>query len=245
MKLKVLLLTSLLAASSVCWSAPTKKPSGSYANSPFPVSASKLPVNYKGHDVEPLYRAVVQKTPEQGRYESESQYEDRLNNLQKKPLLGTVFLSSPIAIVVKPSWRKYDPDNESSISYFGMTGHPNEQGDTYATFFITKNEGRYISGVELVNARQLPLTTLGNNKYSLSFSKSVTRSKAQEYEDNIRAAYVGYFDQTPYSYGTDYGDMSLGKVDIHYIQVINLRVKKVVFFDQKTGTIYASYNAKG
>lgn len=251
-QLTLLLVTPLL--SSVSWAAPKsgkgsqpQKSSSSYARAPFPVSASKLPANYKGHDVMALYNAAEKQTPAKGRYESSSAYNERLLAIQKKPLYGTLSLDSPIAIVVRPDGRSYDADKSVSKARFTFiqAEEDDKQIGELPMRFVTESDGYVGSGLAIMNASSLPFIGIGigNSKYTLNFNRNVSNDKAQEYENNLRAAYVGYFDMNPRAEVSS-GGMIGDRLYFSKFFFVNMRVKSVIFFDQKSGTIYGRYNAK-
>ena len=76
---------------------------------PFNPYVEKLPENFQGHDIKQLWDAL--QIDGKGEFESMDDYRERLNDLREKPLFGTVFLDSSLAIKGKPS-EQYDADRE-------------------------------------------------------------------------------------------------------------------------------------
>ena len=92
-----------------------KRPIGKTDLNPFDLSITKLPKNYIGHDLRSIYEALLKrnKNTEKDTYETTAQHKQRIQDEDRKPLIGTLTVNDIFSFVVIPTFKHFNADNQT------------------------------------------------------------------------------------------------------------------------------------
>ncbi len=174
----------LMLVGGLVGSAQSRKPvapQAKFSTVPFDVTAKQLPPKFLGHSLLDLWGLVNErkKALDQGEYETTKAWEERLERLNAKPLLGGVKLDSTLAFRVSDVENVYSADDEA-ITLTANTDKQafdsmNEQGlsdfDSVLWWYDSKFIGSFIGSNAFGVKRRVRAET--ENYYHLLFNKGI------------------------------------------------------------------------
>ena len=125
---------------------PSPEPTKKFIEDEFQNNVDKLPPNFNGHSLKSIYDILEkrEKTKAKGEFETTEQYRQRVEQDNKKPLWGSLNISSTLGFVSKvneigsPINNLYDADNQ--IMTYTLTPERSQNLETkYNSNYLEKN----------------------------------------------------------------------------------------------------------
>ena len=234
---------------------------------PYAIGLTPL-AGYYGTNVKKLISALSKPSSERGKFESESDYQQRVNLDQTKALFGVIYKDSLLALpiliettydfdkglftVKAPKFKKIDV-TDMPFSW-GLKAHQIDVSTS--SEFVTKQNayGAKVQVEQFTTVRTLVVlklkfrdeVKLPEYKWSgIQYDLKMTPDTAKSLDANIRLIIVGTMIISKIIQGKKISDMATidnPRESFEYQQIVGINPKSIILYDSKSGTIYKQFN---
>ena len=194
----------------------TKKESCVYSEKQIDLNIKNLPANYHGNNLKSLANEIVSRMNlKKDEFETTPQFQERIKNEKKKPLLGELNFNSTFAFESSDTEFQYDADRQKM----------------YADLTITPSliwSSPCQNSRNTLDKQKLSVTLLNQKSASLNLNFNLEIEKAKKTKPNLRTLIIAsLFEKNGKYYDSD---------------DLNVTFKEILLYDIQTGEIFLKQN---